>query len=201
MRESLLLLSGGIDSMAIACWKSPRLAITIDYGQRSFAGELRAASLIAGELGITHEVVTCDLARFGSGDMSSVGPSRHAPVSEWWPFRNQLLITLAGVVAMKVDVSEILIGCVSTDARHVDGTNSFVSAIGAALTMQEGNVRLSAPAIGMKTVDLLRTARVPVRLLRIAFSCHTGAYACGSCSGCRKTLTVLADLKDTERHV
>ena len=30
-----LLLSGGMDSIALAFWKRPEIAITIDYGQRA----------------------------------------------------------------------------------------------------------------------------------------------------------------------
>ena len=37
-----MLLSGGMDSIAVAYWRRPSLAITIDYGQVPAAGELRS---------------------------------------------------------------------------------------------------------------------------------------------------------------
>ena len=37
-----LLLSGGMDSVAIAYWKRPRYGITINYGQEPAEGEIRA---------------------------------------------------------------------------------------------------------------------------------------------------------------
>jgi 7-cyano-7-deazaguanine synthase len=38
-----LLLSGGMDSVALAYWLRPDVAFTIDYGQLSAEGELRSA--------------------------------------------------------------------------------------------------------------------------------------------------------------
>jgi len=41
--SDLLLLSGGIDSVAIAAWKRPEICLTIDYGQRSARAEIRSS--------------------------------------------------------------------------------------------------------------------------------------------------------------
>lgn len=195
--KSLLLLSGGMDSIALAVWKRPEIALTIDYGQQSAPGEIRAASKVAADLSIQHEVVVIDLGRYGSGDLAGVAASPHAPVSEWWPFRNQLLLTIAGTVAMRYGAQEIFIGCVATDARHMDGTIAFIDQIDALMSRQEGGVRVVAPAIGMTTVELLRKADVSEKMLRRSFSCHTARYACGTCAGCRKAQSVFAQLRAT----
>lgn len=40
-----LLLSGGLDSTAIAAWQRPDVCVTVDYGQRPARGELAASTL------------------------------------------------------------------------------------------------------------------------------------------------------------
>jgi len=192
--DAVLLLSGGIDSTALAVWRRPKIAVTIDYGQRSAVGELRAARRVAAVLDIAHESVSCDLAALGSGDLSSAPPAECAPVSEWWPFRNQLLVTIGAMAAVKHGLTTVLIGCVKTDARHVDGAPDFLGAIDRVVALQEGGVRVAAPAIELTTAELVREARVPRHLLRAAFSCHRAEFACGTCAGCRKAISTFADL-------
>ncbi|HET9342854.1 MAG TPA: 7-cyano-7-deazaguanine synthase [Candidatus Eremiobacteraceae bacterium] len=191
----MLLLSGGIDSSALAVWKRPKLALTVDYGQRCFPGELRAARQVAAFLGLEHEVVRSDMARFGSGDMDGSPPAECAPVNEWWPFRNQLLITMAAVVAIKRACSEVMIGCVDGDGRHVDGSPPFIEAIDGLVGMQEGQVRVTAPSIGLSTLELLKASRPPNNVLRAMFSCHRAEYACGVCAGCRKAIATLTSFE------
>ena len=95
--STALLLSGGMDSIAIAYWHRPDIAMTIDYGHRPARGEIRASQAVAEVLGIEHHIITADLSALGSGDMASSAALNMAPVSEWWPFRNQMLVTLAAM--------------------------------------------------------------------------------------------------------
>ncbi|WP_112313008.1 7-cyano-7-deazaguanine synthase [Pseudogemmobacter bohemicus] len=90
-----LLLSGGMDSIAVAFWQRPEVAITIDYGQKAAEAELLAAAEVAKELNMRHEIVRIDCRPIGSGDMAGNDALAIAPVPEWWPFRNQILITFA----------------------------------------------------------------------------------------------------------
>ena len=46
-----ILLSGGVDSSAIAFLERPQLAIVVDYGQLPAVGERRAAHAIANSAG------------------------------------------------------------------------------------------------------------------------------------------------------
>ena len=94
-----LLLSGGMDSISVAWWLRPALALTIDYGQLAAAAEIQAARAVCLQLEIPHEVITVDCRALGSGDMAGQPADALAPASDWWPYRNQLLITLAGMRA------------------------------------------------------------------------------------------------------
>lgn len=189
-----LLLSGGMDSIAIAYWKRPAIAVTIDYGQRPAAGEVRASGAVAEALGIEHHLVSADLSALGSGDMAETGALDIAPLSEWWPFRNQMLVTLAAMRTIALGVERLLIGTLKTDGRHADGRPEFIQAMNAVQRLQEGEMMLEAPAIELTAAELIRTSGVPMDVLAWAHSCHVADYACGMCRGCRKHYETLQEL-------
>jgi 7-cyano-7-deazaguanine synthase len=189
-----LLLSGGVDSVALAFWKRPQVAMTIDYGQRAALAEVNVSQHICSLLEIDHVIIRVDCSSLGSGDMAGLSPLRHAPVSEWWPYRNQLLATLAGMKAIAIGATEIMLGSVATDASHIDGTLRFYDALNTLMAMQEGALTVSAPALGMTTSELVRTSGIDRGLLSWAHSCHTSILACGNCRGCYKHQQVMGEL-------
>lgn len=193
--KTALLLSGGMDSIAIAYWKKPEQAITIDYGQRPFEGELRASVETARLLGIPHEIIIADCKALGSGDLLGKDSLPNAPCPEWWPFRNQLLLTLAGMKAVSRGIEELIFGTVSSDQIHADGRRLFFEQINSLFASQEGNVRVSVPAIEMTTQELITASGIPKSILMLAHSCHKENFACGNCRGCFKYLNVLEELK------
>ncbi|MBB3998368.1 7-cyano-7-deazaguanine synthase [Aureimonas pseudogalii] len=189
----LLLLSGGLDSSALAADLRPDICLTVDYGQRPSAGEISASAAIAEALDLRHEVLRVELSALGSGDMAGRDASHLASGPEWWPCRNQMLITLAAMRYVADGLSEIVIGAVATDT-HADGKAPFLHAIDQALSVQEGGVRVSAPARDRDPVELLRRSSLPRELLGLTFSCHSGPYACGQCRGCTKRLRTIDEL-------
>jgi len=193
--KSALLLSGGMDSLCIAWWKRPDIAITIDYGQLAAQAELAASMAICRELGIEHHVIRVDCRALGSGDMAGVSPNAHAPKTDWWPYRNQMLVTMAAMKAIQFGVARLMIGTVSSDGSHKDGTPEFVRALGELLAMQEGNMVVEAPAIHMTTRELALLSGVTEGQLAWAHSCHRANVPCGTCRGCNKYLQTLKDLE------
>lgn len=192
--KTALLLSGGMDSISVAWWKRPDVAITIDYGQLAADAETAASRAICHRLGIEHHNVQIDFRTLGSGDMAGTEPNNNAPASDWWPYRNQMLITVAAMKAIGLGVKELMLGTVKSDCSHADGTVNFLDSVDALLSMQEGGMRVSAPAIAMHTVELVRLAGVPASLLAWAHSCHKANVACGNCRGCNKYFEVFSGL-------
>ena len=184
--KTALLLSGGMDSVSIAYWKRPQLCITIDYGQKPAAAELRAASEVCSVLDIPHEIIRADLSALGSGDLSGKAALDLAPVSEWWPYRNQMLITLAAMRAVGLGTQVLMIGALRTDNIHLDGTSKFVEAISLLTKLQEGGLTVEAPAIELDAVELVEKSQIPLEILSWAHSCHVSEFACGLCRGCQK---------------
>lgn len=189
--NSVLLLSGGMDSIAIAHWIRPRLALTVDYGQTCALAETRAASQVARELAISHTTLTVALGSMGVGRLAGIAPLSMSPTPEWWPFRNQLLVTLAATHAVKSGADSVVIGTLSTDEAHADGSPSFVKTLDALLRMQEGEIQLIAPALRLDAVALARRSNAPRELLAYAHSCHVSNLPCGRCRGCLKRLETL----------
>ena len=193
--KTALLLSGGMDSLCIAWWKRPDVAITIDYGQLPAQAEIAASQAICSSLNIEHHVIRVDCRALGSGDMAGTNADQHAPASDWWPYRNQLLATLAAMKAISLGVTHLLIGTVRSDGSHMDGTQEFVDALSKLVAMQEGGMTIEAPAIQLSTAELARMSGVPESLLAWAHSCHKANVPCGNCRGCNKYFETLLELQ------
>ena len=189
-----ILLSGGMDSIALAFWKKPDIAITIDYGQVSAEGEIRAANKVCQELGLEHEILRIDCRGIGSGELARVAPLAMAPANEWWPFRNQLLITFAAMRLIGRGVGSLMLGTVKTDNEYADGGKSFYSAMDALLFLQEGALHVTAPAIDMTTAQLIKESGISRDILSWAHSCTRSSFACGRCRSCVKHREVMKSL-------
>lgn len=192
--SELLLLSGGIDSIALAAWRRPAVCLTVHYGQRPALAEIRSSERVCQELGLHHEILDIPLRSIGSGLLAGL---EHVPAStnpEFWPFRNQFLITLGAMAAMRHCLNKVVIGTVRSDRRHKDGSVQFVEAMGDLLALQEGSIALEAPAMHLSSTELVRTSGVTVELLGWAHSCHTAEMACGQCPGCNKHSEIMQAL-------
>lgn len=185
MNESILL-SGGIDSAAVAYWRSAKYAITIDYGQNSATSEINASSLIAKELGIAHSVLRIDCRSLGRGEMVGKDASPIGKVAEWWPFRNQLLLTLAGAHLVGLGFQTLVMGSVCTDAVHGDGTEEFYLQSDRLMKCQEGGLRVIAPALKLTSEELVMTSKIPRSILGWTHSCNRSTTPCGECRSCTK---------------
>lgn len=189
-----VLLSGGIDSIALAYWKKPDIAFTLNYGQSPARKEIQTSALIAKKLNIAHHVIEIDCSSLGSGDLLNQKALSVSPSSEWWPFRNQLLITLACMKGVSFGISELMTGSVLSDGFHKDGTAEFYRAINDLMVYQEGNIKVTCPAINMTSAELVKTSGIPDSLLFWAHSCHKGNVPCGQCRGCNKYREVMYEL-------
>ena len=174
--------------------KIPKIAYTVDYGQMSVNGEVRAAGAVCAIMNIVHRVLRVDCSSLGSGDLAGSEPSSLAPAPEWWPFRNQLLLTLAAMAAVQDGVSKLLFGAVKTDSFHQDGSGDFFRQIGALMALQEGSIAIETPALTMSSSELVRASGIEAPVLSWAHSCHKADFACGNCRGCEKHRLVMKEL-------
>ena len=190
----MILLSGGMDSSALAYLMLPKYGVYINYGQRAAEAEERAAMAIARELSIDLQVICADLSTLGTGVMAGASQVGSASSPEWWPFRNQMLITLAAMRMISLNLKHLLIGTVATDRLHRDNSVEFMEAMNVLLGTQEGALCVSAPARQLTTAALVRKANMPWSMLAWTHSCHTSIYPCGQCRGCVKRQQVVEEL-------
>ncbi len=188
--KKAILLSGGVDSISLAYNLRPEIAYTIDYGQTVAEREIYVSKYICKQLEIEHKVISVDCKNLGTGTLANTRSVELSPSEEWWPFRNQLLITLASMQAIKDEVSELYLASVKSDDFHTDGTKIFYDLINKVTSFQEGNIKIICPTLEYYSHELVKNYNVPLDLISLAHSCHISNLACGKCSGCIKQLKV-----------
>ncbi|MFC4359288.1 7-cyano-7-deazaguanine synthase [Halobium salinum] len=191
MSESVLLLSGGLDSATLAYTHQPDLTVTVDYGQCCADAEIQASSQIAGQLGLDHKVIQVDCQSLGAGTMAGRQGIDLGDAPEWWPYRNQLVITLVAMDVVRRGADRLLVGAVADDQSHADGQAKFFELMDSLLSFQEGNLRVETPAIDRTTEEFVREANPPESLLGWTHSCTASNAACGECRSCKKRQRVL----------
>src|SRR5438105_7283527 len=123
MKNAIVLLSGGLDSMVCAGLAREAgfavTALTIDYGQRHRV-ELKAARAIAAGLAEGHIVLPLDLRAFGGSALTSdiavpkEGIGEGIPVT-YVPARNTIFLSLALGLAEASGARDIFIGVNALD--------------------------------------------------------------------------------------
>lgn len=194
-----ILLSGGMDSTALAYSEQPDLAIFIDYGQIPAKAERNSARRICVDLNIKFHEINVDCSALGAGDLVGTSSSEIGRFSDWWPYRNQLLITMAAMKAIKLGCSELMIGLVAGDDEYRDGSEEFIRLMNQLVSYQEGELKISAPVITKSIDELIISASVPSHLLAKTHSCHKANLPCFSCRGCGKQQAVFDKLKTLEQ--
>jgi 7-cyano-7-deazaguanine synthase len=193
----LLLLSGGLDSAAIAGIDRPEAAVFVDYGQYPARSELASARMVALYLSLVLHEISVDFSQLGTGLLVGQPKTGDAPTPEWFPFRNQFLVTIAAAMALRHGHETVVLGVVGGDGdRHADGTRAFVNRMDALISSQEGGVRVAAPYVGTSARNLIARTTLPEHVLRRTHSCHVGNLACGQCPGCHRRATLLAGLRE-----
>ena len=181
----LLLLSGGLDSAAIAAIERPARALFVDYGQVAAEAERAGAHAVAEYLDIELEETSVNLAGLGSGTLTGTQPVLHAPTPEWFPYRNQFLVTIGAAHATQLGLKAVILGLVEGDAeRHADNTARFMTSINKLVSDQEHEIRVIAPHARTPSHELLIDSDLPVEVLQLTYSCYAADGPCGECPGC-----------------
>lgn len=186
-----ILLSGGMDSMALAYWLKPDMAFTVDYGQTCAEAEIKSSEYLAKQMNMPHYVIHVDCSSLGSGSLIGKESLSISPAVEWWPFRNQLLVTLACMKGLGLGLSKLYVGSIRTDGdQHQDGTHEFYQLLSTAVSFQEGSIEVEAPAYNLTTDELILKSGIPLSWILHSHSCHTSNIPCMKCNGCNKSYGV-----------
>lgn len=176
--ETLVLLSGGIDSCAtLALYRQRSMsvhALFVDYGQAAVVPECAAMERVAAHYGADVRVAKLSgLGRFGDGYIRG---------------RNALLLQTA-LAAAPFETGQIAIG-IHAGTSFPDCSTGFVSEMQRCFDVYgAGRIRVVAPFIDddkRGVIDFCREAHVPMAL---TYSCERGTMpSCGECLSCRDRL-------------
>ena len=206
MNNAIVLLSGGLDSTVslaiIRKYCDKILALTFDYGQKSFKYEKAAAEKIARHYSIEHKIVQLDwLSEVSSSSLNTDSDvplldtkqlddkeaSAVAAKSVWVPNRNGLFANIAACYADAMNYDLIVIGANKEEAETFkDNSINFVNSVNMALANSTNyNVKVIAPFIYKTKQEIVEDAirlNVPLNLI---YSCYSGkAHHCGHCESC-----------------
>lgn len=210
-RNSLLILSGGMDSvtMLYEYSSSIALAVSFNYGSNHNQRELKCAAYHCNKLGIEHLVI--DLSFIGQYFHSSLLEGAEAvPDGDYdfdnmkstvVPFRNGIMLAAAAGLAENQGLTRVMIANHAGDhAIYPDCRASFIKAMSSAIS--EGtydHIMLYAPyTLLTKTQIAERGKRYDIDY-RHTYSCYKGGEKhCGRCGTCIERKQALAEAGITD---
>ena len=187
--RAIILLSGGLDSVvSIATIKEEMdvsLAITFNYGQKSFENELAASKKIAKFYSIDHEIVTLDwlnnistsalntdenIPRLKIENLKNIEETKNSAKSVWVPNRNALFINIAACYAESRNFSHIIIGANKEEAQTFkDNSLEFIDAMNNSLkTSTNTTPQVIAPLINLDKTEIVQQG-VKLNIPKIVF--------------------------------
>ena len=205
MKDSLLILSGGMDSTTLLHDYADRIALAVNfhYGANHNEREAECARFNCRELGI--ELLEIDLAFMGKYFESSLLSGADAiPEGDYddvnmkstvVPFRNGIMLAVAAGLAESRGLKAVMMANHGGDhAIYPDCRPGFVSAMDRAIS--EGtyeNIRLVTPYTDLTKSDIARRGKELGLDYSHTYSCYRGGEKhCGRCGTCRERREALA---------
>ena len=195
MSKSIILLSGGLDSLVSLGLGGydVSLALTFDYGQKSVKDEIEASEKICEYYGIEHKVIKLDwfkdithTALVADIDLPDKIDENSAK-NVWVPNRNGLFLNIAGSFADAENYDYIIIGANKEEAQTFpDNTKEFIERINSEFEFStRKRPKVVAPLINYDKNDIVKLALehdIPLNLVK---SCYAGGEKhCGKCESC-----------------
>ena len=197
MKDSVIIVSGGMDSITLLYDKKDEIAlgISFDYGSNHNAKEIPFAEMHCKRLGIKHITINLDFMHqyFKSSLLQGAEaiPEGHYAdenmKSTVVPFRNGIMLSIAIGIAESNHLKKVLIANHGGDHTiYPDCRPQFIQAIDAAANAGTFvNVRVEAPYTNITKGDIERFgARVDIDYTE-TWSCYQGGEKdCGKCGTC-----------------
>ena len=206
MRDSVIILSGGMDSVTLLYDEQERiaLAISFDYGSNHNAREIPFAQMHCQRLGIRH--ITIPLDFMGRYFKSSLLEGANAiPEGDYAddnmrstvvPFRNGIMLSIAVGITESNGLKYVMMANHGGDhAIYPDCTPAFVDAFDhAAEAGTYVKVHLRAPYTHLTKADIARRGRLLGIDYSETWSCYKGGeHHCGRCGTCVERREALAE--------
>jgi 7-cyano-7-deazaguanine synthase len=215
MKDSVIILSGGMDSTTLLYDQQERiaLAVTFDYGSKHNAREIPFAELHCRRLGIKHVVVKLDfMTKYFKSSLLQGGediPEGHYAEenmkSTVVPFRNGIMLSIAIGMAESAGLQHVMMANHSGDHTiYPDCRPEFVDAMSEAGRVGTfPGITLLCPFTNMTKGDIARRGRELGIDYAETWSCYQGGERhCGRCGTCveRREALEQAGIIDTTEY-
>lgn len=215
MKDSVIVVSGGMDSVTLLYEKKDEIAlgISFDYGSNHNHNELPLAALHCQRLGIEHVVVPLGFMHqyfksslLESGDSIPDGSYDEENMkSTVVPFRNGVMLAVAAGIAESNGLTKVLIANHGGDHTiYPDCRPEFIAAMDTAVEAGTfARVRVVAPYTNISKADIARRGRVLGIDYAETWSCYKGGHVhCGTCGTCveRKEALHEAGIEDNTTY-
>lgn len=215
MKKSLIILSGGMDSVTLLHDKKDEiaLALTFDYGSNHAPKEMWCARENCRKLNIEHIIIPLDFIRdyFTSSllqgaeaipDGNYNDENMHSTVV---PFRNGIMLAIACGFAESRELERVLIANHAGDhAIYPDCRPEFITNIGKAMeTGTYNKIKIDAPYTNLTKIDIAKRGKALNIDYALTYSCYKGGEKhCGICGTCqeRKEAFKLAGMEDPTEY-
>lgn len=214
MKDSVIIVSGGMDSVTMLYEYRDRIAIglSFDYGSNHNAREIPFARMHCERLGIRHIVINLDFMRryFKSSLLEgaeAIPEGYYADEnmkSTVVPFRNGIMLAIATGIAESNGLTRVMMANHGGDHTiYPDCRPEFVAAFDAAAAAGTyDGVRVMAPYTNMTKTDIARRGRELGIDYTETWSCYKGGeHHCGRCGTCVERREALAGAGIADRTV
>jgi len=206
MNKSLILLSGGLDSLVCLGVSKDEynveLAITFDYGQKSVNKEIQASKEICQYYHINHRVIKLDWLKditqnaLVENDTLPIGIDNpeQSVKAVWVPNRNGLFLNIAASFADSDNYTHIIIGANKEEAATFpDNTKEFIYCVNSEFEYSTFvKPKVVAPLINCTKNDIVRMALDRDIPLGMVQSCYDSTINhCGKCESCTRLKNAL----------
>lgn len=205
MKDSVIIVSGGMDSVTLLYDFKDRIAlgISFDYGSNHNAKEIPFAKLQCERLGICHITIPLDfMGRYFKSSLlegAEAIPEGHYEdenmKSTVVPFRNGIMLAIAAGIAESEGLLNVLIANHGGDhAIYPDCRPEFISAFSKATSAGSYNgVTVLAPYTNISKTDIALRGKALGIDYSETWSCYKGGeHHCGKCGTCVERKEALA---------
>ena len=197
MKDSVIIVSGGMDSITLLHERHEEIAlgISFDYGSNHNSREIPFARMHCQRLGIKHLVIPLDFMsvyfRSSLLDGADAIPEGHYEdanmKSTVVPFRNGIMLSIACGIAESNGLSRVFIANHGGDhAIYPDCRSEFIKAMDAAMSAGTyAHINIEAPYTEITKTDIALIGKAIGLDYTETWSCYKGGNVhCGKCGTC-----------------
>lgn len=206
MKDSVIILSGGMDSVTLLYDKKKDIAIavTFDYGSNHNKREMEFAKYHCEKLGIEHLIIPLDFIHkyFKSSLLEGADaiPEGHYAddnmKSTVVPFRNGIMLSIACGIAESRGLHNVMIANHAGDhAIYPDCRATFITSMSEAMSYGTyGHVLVYAPYTSITKTQIAMIGKTLGLDYSMTWSCYKGGEIhCGKCGTCVERKEALHD--------